>query len=235
MPEENGENKDDKVDLGQLNEALGSLPKEIQKAVKDAIHEVSGEQNAARAAAAAKAAADKDDDDDPEDDDFDVERVSRTELVSHLEKRVARSINKALKPIIDRLETTSTDAETDRVRREFAKAKEDFPDFMEWKEEMRDIITAHPELSAEDIYLLARAKDPKKVKEIDDKSGEGKKGEDEKELSKRKQAFGGLTPTSGTSLEKDGKKQPKEAATAAWDEIMGQVPKELLDHALEVD
>ncbi|KKL70313.1 hypothetical protein LCGC14_2106150 [marine sediment metagenome] len=234
MPEEKVENKDDKVDLGQLTEALKGLPEGVQKAVKDAIHEVSGEQNAARVAAAKAAAEDKDDDD-IDDEDFDVERVSRTELVSHLDKRFARSINKALKPIIDRLETTSTDAETDRVRREFAKAKEDFPDFMEWKEEMRDIITAHPELSAEDIYLLARAKDPKKVKEIDDKSGEDKKEEDEKELSKRKQAFGGLTPTSGKSIEKDGKKQPKEAATAAWDEIMGQVPKELLDHALEVD
>ncbi len=232
MAEKNGENKDDKVDLGQLTEALKGLPEGVQKAVKDAIHEVSGEQNAARAAAA-KAAAEDDDDNDPREEDFDVERSSRTELVSHLDKRFARSLNKALKPIIDRLETTSTDAETDRVRREFAKAKEDFPDFMEWKDELREIFTAHPDLSAEDGYRLARAKSPEKVKEIDDKKGEGKKKEDEKELSERKRAFGGLTPTSGTSLEKDGKKEPKEAASSAWDEVFGQVDKELLDQTLE--
>ena len=231
MAEENDDNKDDKVDLGQLTEALKGLPEGVQKAVKDAIHEASGEQNAARIAAAKAAADDKDDD--PDDDDFDIERVSRTELVNHLDKRFARSLDKALKPVIDRLEATSTDAETDRVKREFTKAKEDFPDFMEWKEEMRDIITTHPELSAENIYLLARAKNPKKAKEVDDKSGKGKKEEDKKELSKRKQVFGGLTPTSGTSLEKDGKKQPKEAASSAWDEVFGQLDKELFDQAME--
>ncbi len=232
MAEENGKDKDDKVDLGQLTEAMKGLPENIQKAVKDAIHEVSGEQNAARAAAA-KAAADAEDDDNTDDNDFDVERVSRTELVNHIDKRFARSLSKALKPIIDRLETTSTDAETDRVKREFGKAKEDFPDFMEWKDELRELVTAHPDLSAKRLYLLSRAENPKKAKEIDEKSGEGKKKEDETDISERKRAFGGLTPTSGTSLQKDGKKQPVEAAASAWDEVFGQLDKELFDQAME--
>ena len=231
MPEENGKNEDDKVDFGELTEALKGLPEGVQKAVKDAIHEVSGEQNAARAAAA-KAAADNNDPDD-DDEDVDLERLSRIELVSHLNKGFGKALTKALKPIQDRLEATSTDAETDRVTREFTKAKEDYPDFMEWKDEMRDIITAHPELSAQEIYLLARAKDPDKAKEIDGKKKEGKKEEGEKDLSERKRVFGGLTPTSGTSLEKDGKKEPKEAASSAWDEVFGQVEKQLLDQTME--
>ncbi|KKK92005.1 hypothetical protein LCGC14_2707270, partial [marine sediment metagenome] len=126
---------------------------------------------------------------------------------------------------------TSTDVETDRVKREFAKAKEDFPDFMEWKDEMRDIITAHPELSAENIYLLARAKNPEKVKEIDKKAKEekGEKEEiDESGKLKGMRAFGGLTPTSGASVENDGKKQPKEAALSAWDQAMSNVPDSLV-------
>ncbi len=233
MAEENGENKDDKIDLGQLTEALKGLPEGVQKAVKDAIHEVSGEQREAVAADAARKAAAEADEDNDQTEDVDLESLSRNELVNHLEKGFGKTLSKALKPILDRLESTSTDVETDRVRREFTKAKEDFPDFMEWKDEMREIITAHPELSAEDIYLLARAKNPEKVKEVDEKLEEDKGEEGEKKLSERKRAFGGLTPTSGTSLEKDGKKQPKEAATAAWDEVMGQVPEELLGQALE--
>ena len=236
MAEENGKGKgDDKLDLGQLTEALKGLPEGVQNAVKDAIKEVSGDQQRAAAAAAAAAAkaAEADDDDDNDDPDFDVERVNNTELVNYIEKRITKTINKALKPISERLESTSTDAETDRVRREFQKAKDDFPDFMEWKDEMVPIINAHPELSAEDVYLLARAKNPDKRKEVDEKIGKGKEKKDGKEQLDKKKAFGGLLPTSGSSVEKDGKKNAKDAALGAWDEVMGQVDSSLLDSALE--
>ena len=86
MPEENGDNKDDKIDLGQLTEALKGLPEGVQKAVKDAIHEVSGEQREAAAADAARKAAAKVDEDDDQTEDVDLESLSRNELVNHLEK-----------------------------------------------------------------------------------------------------------------------------------------------------
>lgn len=230
MAKENGED-DGKVDFSQLTEVLKGLPEGVQDAVKTAIKEASGEQRAAQAAAAA--ASEEEDDDTDNLDDIDVEKLSRTEFSTHLDKRFLKTLTKALKPIQDRLETTSTDAEVDRVRREFSKAKEDFSDFMEWKGEMREIITAHPELSAEDIYLLARAKNPEKVKEIDSK-GKDEEGEESREAKILKaKAFGGLKPTSGKSLEKDGKKQPKEAAESAWDEVMGSVSTEILGQALE--
>lgn len=229
MVDDANKKDDDKIEFGQLTEALKSLPQGVQDAVKTAIREVSGEQAAAHAAA--KAAADDDAEDG--DNDIDLERLSRSELVNFINKGLSKTLSKVLKPIQDRLESTSTDAEVDRVRREFAKANEDFPDFMEWKEEMRGIISLHPELSAEDVYLLARAKNPDKVKEVNEKLQEGKGEKDEKALSERKRAFGGLTPTSGISLEKDGKKQPKEAAGAAWDEVFGQVDKELLEQTME--
>ena len=228
--EKNGEGQ---VDIGQLTEALKILPEGVQEAVKTAIREASGEQRAVNEAARAAAAAAKDDDDEGEDEEFDVERVSRTELVSHINKGFEKTMSKALKPILDKLEATSTGVETDRVKLEFAKAKGDFPDFMEWKDEMRDIITVHPELSAEDIYLLARAKNPDKVKEVDAKMKKEKGEEEGKDLSERKRAFGGLTPTSGSSVKNDGKKQPKEASTAEWDEVMGSVPDNIIGDALE--
>ncbi len=234
MAKDNGKDDDDgKVDLGQLTEALKGLPEGVQKAVKDAIKEASGEANAAAVARAAAAKEAEDNDDDNADDDIDIERVSRTELVNHLDKRFAKSLTKALKPILDRLENTSTTVETDRIRREFTKAQDDHSDFMEWKDEMREIMSAHPDLSAERLYRLARSENPEKVKEIDAKVKEGTNEEDEKKLSERKRVFGGLTPTSGTSVENDGKKEPKDAAVAAWKEVMGQVPDEVLGRDLE--
>ena len=223
---------EDKIDLGKLTEALEGLPEGVQNAVKDAIREVSGEQRVA-ADEAARIAASKKEDTDDKLEDFDVERVSRTELVGHLDKRFAKALDKALKPIMEKLENTSSSVETDRVKREFTKARDDFPDFMEWKEEMREIISAHPELTAEDIYLLARAKNPDKVKEIDGKLQDEKiKKEGTGKVQKMK-AFGGLTPTSGTSEQSDGKKQPKEAASAAWDQVMSDVPSSLFGDAME--
>lgn len=235
MAEENGKDKDDKVDLGQLTEALKGLPEGVQTAVKDAIREASGEQRAAAQAAAVAAKAAEDDNDDNDlDPDFDVERSSRTDLVKHIDKRFEKSLAKALKPIIDKLEATSTDAETDRVRREFGEAKAKHSDFMEWKDEMREIITVHPDLSAERIYQLARAENPDKVKEVDNKMKEEKskkEGGENKVVPMR--AFGGLASTSGSSVENDGKKQPKEAAKSAWEEVMGSVPDSLFGEALE--
>lgn len=230
MAEGQSENKnDDKVDFTQLTEVLKGLPEGVQDAVKTAIREASGEQRAA--VAAAQAAQGEDGDEEPEE--VNLEGLSRDQLVKHIDKSFTKAIAQALKPIQERLENTSTDAEVDRVKREFAKAKDDFPDFMDWKDEMRDIISAHPDLSAESIYLLARAKNPDKAKEIDEKLQEGKSGDKEKELSERKRAFGGLTPTSGTSEQKDGKKQPKDAAQAAWNEVFAGIPDDVLGEAME--
>lgn len=233
MSEENKKDEDkdnNNTDLSQVTEALKGLPEGVQNAVRDALREASGEQRSAQAAAA-KAASEKEDD--PPDEDVDVERLSRVDLVKHMDDRLARTLAKALKPIQEKLEVTSTDAETDRVKREFAGAKDKFSDFMDWKDEMVEIVTAHPDLSAEKIYLLAKAMNPDKAKELDGKVKDGKDKEDKKEASERARAFGGLTPTSGTSLEKDGKKQPKEAALSAWDQTMGQVDEKILGQALE--
>lgn len=234
MAEKDDKDDEGKIDLSQLTEVLKGLPENVQAGIKDAIKEASGEQRAAAQAAAAAAKANEDDDDEDDlDPDFDVERSSRTDLVNHLDKRFAKALNKALKPIIERLEITSTDAETDRVRREFGEAREKYPDFMEWKDEMRDIITAHPDLSASRIYRLARSENPEKAKEVDKKMKEEKGDQSDESKVVSMKAFGGLAPTSGSRVENNGKKQPKEAAAAAWDQAMGEVPASLFGEALE--
>ena len=231
MAEKDDDNKgEEKVDFEQLNEAIKGLPEGVQNAMKAAIKEASGD---ARAAAAAAAKANEDNIEDDPDPEVDVERLSRSELVSHINRSLDKTIAKALKPVLDRLESTTTDAETDRVKREFEKAKDSHSDFMEWKDEMRDIITAHPDLSAERIYRLARSENPEKAKEIDDKIKEDKDKKSGESNVTPMRAFGGLRSTSGKSVENDGKKQPKDAAKSAWDQVMGDVPDSLFGEATE--
>lgn len=234
MPKQNGkdDNNDGQIDMKEVTEALKSLPQGVQKAVTDALKETMAEQHAARAAAQANQV-DDDDDDDDEEDDIDIERVSRAELVKHLNKQFSKALKDALKPIQDRLETTSNEAEVDRIKREFSEAASKHPDFYEWKDEMREIVQQHPELHAEDIYLLARSKHPEKAKQLDEKSAEDKGKDEEEDKKKRVSSFGGLLPTSGKAVETDGKKTPREAADSAWDEVMSQVPEEVIGQLSE--
>ncbi len=230
MAEENNENKKEELDFGQLNEAIKGLPESVQGAMKAAIREASGEARTAAAAAAKAAEANIEDEPDPE---VDVERLSRSELVSHINRSLDKTIAKALKPVLDRLESTTTDVETDRVKREFEKAKDDHSDFMEWRDELQAMVTAHPDLSAERMYRLVRSENPEKAKEIDDKAKEKKDKEDGEDNITPMRAFGGLRSTSGKSVENDGKKQPKDAAKSAWDQVMGDVPDSLFGEAME--
>ncbi len=220
--DKNEQDKDEKLDLSKLQEAISSLPESVQQAVIQGVRTASQESDEARI----RAQAEKDDDDDDDDDpgNIDLESLDRAGLVGHINKSTENAIKKALKPLVQQLQTTSDAGEADRIRTDFRQAAARFPDFLDWREEMGEIIKKHPELPAEDVYTLARSKDPEKVKEIDEKVSKGKSEEDDKV----KKAFGGLTPTSGSSITKDSNKSPEDAANSAWEETMSAVPAELI-------
>ncbi len=220
--ENDDQNKDEKLDLGKLQEAISSLPESVQQAVIQGVRTASQESDDARLKAQAEKNEDNDDDDDPGN--IDLESLDRAGLVGHINKNTENAIKRALKPLVQQLQTTSDAGEADRIRTDFRQAAARFPDFLDWREEMGEIIKKHPELPAEDVYALARSKDPEKVKDIDEKTSKGKKEEDDKV----KKAFGGLTPTSGSSITKDTNKSPEDAANSAWDETMSAVPAELI-------
>ncbi len=223
MTEANNEpNKDEKLDLSKLQEAISSLPESVQKAVIQGVRTASQESDEARIRA--QSAKDDDNDDDDDSGDVDLEGLDRAGLVGHISKNTENAIKRALKPLVEQLQTTSDAGEADRIRADFRQAAGKFPDFLDWREEMGEIIKKHPELPAEDVYTLARSKDPEKAKELEEKTNKGKNEEDDKV----KKAFGGLTPTSGSSLIKDSNKSPEEAANSAWDETMSSVPAEII-------
>ena len=223
MAEENDDqNKDEKLDLSKLQEAISSLPESVQKAVIQGVRTASQESDEARIRA--QSAKDDDNDDDDDSGDVDLEGLDRAGLVGHISKNTENAIKRALKPLVEQLQTTSDAGEADRIRADFRQAAGKFPDFLDWREEMGEIIKKHPELPAEDVYTLARSKDPEKAKELEEKTNKGKNEEDDKV----KKAFGGLTPTSGSSLIKDSNKSPEEAANSAWDETMSSVPAEII-------
>ena len=223
MPED--DESGEKLDLGALKDSIAALPKSVQDAVLQGVRTASEEANASRAAAAQ---ANDDNDDGDNFSDVNLESLSRNELVGHLDKRVEKAITKALKPLISHIKTSSNNLESDQIKRDFQNAANTYPDFMEWKEEMGGIISKHPELSAEDVYTLARSKNPEKVKEIDDKAAKLTNEKKDEETGKVRKAFGGLTPTSGQFGTKETNKAPQDASNAAWDEVMGSVPAELI-------
>ncbi len=221
--ENNDQNKNEKLDLSKLQEAISSLPESVQKAVIQGVRTASQESDETRARAQAQKA-DEDEDEDLNSGEVDLEGLDRAGLVGHISKNTENAIKRALKPLVEQLQTTSDAGEADRIRLDFRQAAGNHPDFLEWREEMGEIIKKHPELSAEDVFTLARSKDPEKAKEIEAKATKGK----EEEENKVKKTFGGLTPTSGSSTTKDTNKSPEEAANSAWEETMSAVPAELI-------
>lgn len=76
-----------------------------------------------------------------------------------------------------------------------------------------------PSASPEELYQLARTKNPTRATEFDEKYKE--KGTDEKdEKTEKKTNFGGLTPTSGYRTEPNQRMTREQANEKAWTETM---------------
>lgn len=216
-----------KLDTEALQEALSNLPKAVQEAVMKGIKDTVQEDRAMVAAAKARKEEEADDDDGSDDDDdkdFDIERVSRKDLVKFLEGKFTKSLAKALKPLQKQIEEAGSSTERDKLLAAFHKVKADHKDFDQWKDEIKAIAAENPMLSPENMYQLARALDSEKAKKINEEASKKAEAADKSE----KTAFGGLMPTSGKGADKNTKMNSKDAGALAWEQTMSSVPKELI-------
>lgn len=223
---EKDDDKSGKLDTKALQEALSNLPKAVQEAVIKGIKETVAEDRALKA----RKTSEEDEEDDDEDegegqDEIDIERVGRKDLVKYLESRFGKALAKALKPIEKKIEGVNSNTERDKLIRAFQETKTKYKDFDQWKDEIKGVAESNPLLTPEQMYLLARAQNPDKAKEIDGKVAK----EQEKAEKDKKAPFGGLLPTSGKGAEENNSKMnSKDAATKAWDQAMSSVPPELI-------
>jgi len=159
----------------------------------------------------------KDDEDEDEDADVsfdDLESMSRADFAKHLGGIFGKEIDKRLKSVDEKIDGINKSVGTIDAKATFNELAKQHKDFKDWIPEMREQVEAKPGLTLEDAYDLVKAKNPKKVKELEEKYTE-KKPDDEK----GKASFGGLTPTSGrTAKSKDMTKE--DAQESAWQETM---------------
>jgi len=155
--------------------------------------------------------------------DRDVDAMTNGELVEHITKQVSSSI---LTPIQKQLTDLSTRMEKDTLSTQINTAAATYPDFWEYREEIQNRVKDNPNMSMDDAYHLALKDNKGKTEELARKRTEdaaaAKAAEDAK-----KPAFAGLLPTSNLSSAST-KMQPKDAAQAAWDEVMADVPADMI-------
>jgi len=168
---------------------------------------------------------DTDDDDKDKDKDLDdrtLESLSRKDFMGHIVEQFGKLVDAKIKPVATQLDDGQTKQLEADVAKAVKKAEADHEDFWDWKEEMGKELQKNPYLYPEDAYVLAKAKDPGKAKELETKhlSEDEKKKIEEAKKKKDQPQFGGLTPTSGKTVESTKMKQ-EEASELAWNETMG--------------
>lgn len=164
-------------------------------------------------------------DEPPAPSDKDLDEMSQSQLVGHVFKSLRGMLDNFGKEIHTKIDGLSTTFEKKEFGTEVERAKGAHKDFDDWIPEIKDIMTNNPNLKLEQAYTLARTGNAEKAKQMDDKY---KVGLEEKKLDK--QAFGGLTPTSGgpsRELTDDGKPKTltqSEAGDLAWEKTFGENP-----------
>lgn len=218
--------KDKPDDKGGKDEGMGIVTKameEMTKAVTTSLQGVAETQAQIveqMAGMNKPADANDDDDDDPDDDDSELEHMSNKQLVAHVRKGILKDIEKTVvKPLQENMQGTREATDKHVAQQAVEKAMEKHDDFSQWIPELEKIAKVSPELPIEDMYLLVRAKDPEKVKKIDEEAKKAK-GEDGGKDKNKGEGFGGLTPTSGQTVE-SAKMSKKDAAESAWNKTVG--------------
>ncbi len=147
-----------------------------------------------------------------------VDRFTNSELVGHVTDVVLGKVKALVEPLSKGISSISKGSQEDRIRTQISELSRKHPDFDEWAGEMRSVLEGNPSLSnnIEDVFMLAKARNPDKVAEID-KKNKAKDGGDQQSN------FGGL-PSGGSSGEAERTNMDsKEAALSAWDKTMGNI------------
>lgn len=166
--------------------------------------------------------ADKTDDDDSmQFNDEDLETMSRKELIALINQNTEKAISKSLGTVtknIDALGGKLDETISSYTVKEFEK---DHKDLMEWKTEIRDILSSGRSNNVADAYTLARNLNVDKAKKLDEKYNPTPKKEGKDVVL----GFRGFPPGGSTKgAQGNTRMTVAEAATAAWDDAVGQAP-----------
>lgn len=140
---------------------------------------------------------------------IDFENMSNSQLA----QTIIDKVNEAGRPLI-------VDIETLKVLREIDRCERDHEDFHEYEKDIRAIAMQKPSLSIEDAYVLAKVAKSKKASDKTEK----RETVTERLIGLPKRSFpagerSGVAVSTTRGV--DGVKTMKDAATKAWDKVMG--------------
>ncbi len=144
----------------------------------------------------------------------DLETLPRADFAKYIVDLIDKRVTPKIQELDEKLKTVETGVQAVDTKTAIKEFAEKHPDFWEWKDELQAIMKEVPGITVERAYRLVRAENPAKAKQLDERLSEAS--------GKKRQAFGGLTPTSGRAA-KQTKLSPSEAAEAAWEQTMADL------------
>lgn len=156
------------------------------------------------------------------DEDVDYETMDRKTFAAHILQSLRGVLQEEVKPMKESFGQLNEKIDGQSLSVMINEFKKDHTDFFEWKDEIRELVKENPTLTPARLYMIARAENPVKAKKMDEKFGLNKQPDKNGNdiLSLFPSSGGGSTTKSGA-----GKMSPKQAAEAAWNEVMSQVPR----------
>lgn len=146
-----------------------------------------------------------------------LETLSRKEFSDHIVTQVLKAVNKnVVEPLRGELNAITATTTRGQIQAAVEKSAAAHPDFGDWRQEMIQLAGDYRGLPPERLYALARADNPSKARELDDKYFPKKAPQ----APIRLRNFGGLTPTQSGTGNRGQRMNGSEAADAAWAETV---------------
>lgn len=212
-----------------LTESLNNFQKDVGNALK------AQQQESSRALQDLVGKISKPADDDksrqpPSYEESDLETMPRKEFMSVIIAEISDSLKPQFETLNEKITSGKEETAKDRIQREYNDLMSgDAPDIDEWRDELRIEAKKNPLLSVRDAYLLARASNADKAKELDEKITKGLEEDAAKKRgSDQEGGFGGMRPGSGEKSEQRSDMNNKDSSEKAWDDIFGGREGELL-------
>lgn len=161
-----------------------------------------------------------DDEDEGQPDPKEMELMSRADFGTHIVNQVLKAVNKqVVGPLNQQMQELAASATRNDVQNAVKEAAAQHKDFWDWREEMLAIggQPGFKQLPPASLYILARAQNAAKAKELDAKYNPKPAGNGG---PIRFKGFGGLTPSQTGTGSKSHKMNGTEAADAAWAETV---------------
>lgn len=157
-----------------------------------------------------------------------LENLSRQDFLDLILDKIGTNLDEKIKAVDSKITDLGKSFSNKNITDEVAALAGKHPDFYDWGEEIKEIAQEHKGISIRRAYTLAKAENPEKVKELEEKykSDEQKTKEKEEAENKDKsgqdslQAFS-LFPSRVGKTEQKKDMSKDEAAELAWQEVFG--------------